>query len=75
MDRRLFLPEEWAADRPRRKEAGVPEGKSVTVSPKGARGRRLRLRGDDRMVLRSSRTSKRPKASAGWTNTTLCDSP
>lgn len=25
IDRRLFLPEEWAADRPRRKEAGVPE--------------------------------------------------
>jgi len=25
-DRRLFLPEEWAADRRRRKEAGVPEG-------------------------------------------------
>jgi SRSO17 transposase len=25
IDRRLFLPEEWAADRPRREEAGVPE--------------------------------------------------
>jgi SRSO17 transposase len=24
IDRRLFLPEEWAADRPRRREAGVP---------------------------------------------------
>jgi SRSO17 transposase len=26
IDRRLFLPEEWAADRPRREEAGVPRG-------------------------------------------------
>jgi SRSO17 transposase len=25
IDRRLFLPEEWAADRPRRQEAGVPD--------------------------------------------------
>jgi SRSO17 transposase len=25
IDRRLFLPEEWAADQPRREEAGVPE--------------------------------------------------
>jgi SRSO17 transposase len=25
IDRRLFLPEEWAADRPRRQEAGVPQ--------------------------------------------------
>ncbi|QEL17380.1 IS701 family transposase [Limnoglobus roseus] len=28
IDRRLFLPEEWAADRPRREKAGVPEGSS-----------------------------------------------
>jgi SRSO17 transposase len=33
IDRRLFLPEEWAADRPRREEAGVPEGVVFRTKP------------------------------------------
>jgi SRSO17 transposase len=33
IDRRLFLPEEWAADRSRRKEAGVPEAVVFRTKP------------------------------------------
>lgn len=33
IDRRLFLPEEWAADRPRRGTAGVPEGVVFRTRP------------------------------------------
>lgn len=33
IDRRLFLPEEWAADAPRRKEAGVPEAVVFRTKP------------------------------------------
>lgn len=33
IDRRLFLPEEWAADRPRRQQAGVPEGVVFRTKP------------------------------------------
>jgi SRSO17 transposase len=33
IDRRLFLPEEWAADYPRRKEAGVPQAVVFRTKP------------------------------------------
>jgi len=33
VDRRLFLPEEWAADRPRRRAAGVPEAVVFRTKP------------------------------------------
>ena len=33
MDRRLFLPQEWASDRERRQEAGVPEGLIFRTKP------------------------------------------
>jgi SRSO17 transposase len=33
VDRRLFLPEEWAKDRPRRQAAGVPEGVIFRTKP------------------------------------------
>lgn len=33
LDRRLFLPQEWASDQPRRQEAGVPDGVIFRTKP------------------------------------------
>jgi SRSO17 transposase len=44
LDRELFLPQEWAADLPRRQEAGVPEEVAATSVPKPALGKRLLAR-------------------------------
>jgi SRSO17 transposase len=44
LDRELFLPQEWAADRVRRQEAGVPEEVATTSVPKPALGKRLLAR-------------------------------
>ncbi len=38
IDRRLFVPEEWAADGPRRQEAGVPEAVVFRTKPELALG-------------------------------------
>jgi SRSO17 transposase len=38
IDRRLFLPQEWAADSPRREEAGVPEAVVFRTKPELALG-------------------------------------
>jgi SRSO17 transposase len=38
IDRRLFLPQEWAADGPRRREAGVPEAVVFRTKPELALG-------------------------------------
>jgi SRSO17 transposase len=38
IDRRLFLPQEWAGDRPRRQQAGVPEGVVFRSKPELALG-------------------------------------
>ena len=37
LDRELYLPTEWASDRPRRQEAGVPEDRGFQIKPQLAR--------------------------------------
>ena len=44
LDRVLFLPKEWARDRARRAEAGVPEDVAATSTPKPALGKQLLAR-------------------------------
>jgi SRSO17 transposase len=48
IDRALYLPEEWAEDKTRRREAGVPE--EVTFTTKGKLARRLLERAFDASV-------------------------
>ena len=38
LDRALYLPKAWAEDRPRRREAGIPEGVAFATKPQLARG-------------------------------------
>jgi SRSO17 transposase len=44
LDRALFLPKEWAQDRARRAEAGVPEDVAATSTPKPALGKQMLAR-------------------------------
>jgi SRSO17 transposase len=41
LDRELVLPQEWVADRARRREAGVPDDVAATRTPKPALGKRM----------------------------------
>ena len=44
LDRALFLPKDWAQDRARRAEAGIPEEMAATSMPKPALGKQLLTR-------------------------------